>query len=366
MRTNTVLNSRPSNLPVGAAHHAASTGPGWPLTCMRRPENQHKLTSISLQAWLHGGVKPSARDCKELALQCASLDEPELLIRLLADTGIDILDLSFRTLDTNATRCVAEVVLKNPPLKGLNLAGSSPSEDGTNAIIKAMHANTTISELNLSFNKLPGLAEAQALGDLVRLNSTLKKLDLSDAHMDTEGVKAFAQGLAQNAALTWLNLGGNKFSNEGACLLASALQGNQTLSYLRLSHLQLTAEGIAPLLALLSTNKCLTKLALEGNIYNPFYQMIKAALLQNRAVQEAPYLSGAAKGFCASLCIGLPGDIGSLLIGELLRELPAGLVDAHTLPRVNRACANEARIAAECDAAAKLAVKAVSLMPAAD
>jgi hypothetical protein len=44
-----------------------------------------------------------------------------------------------------------------------------------------------------------------------------------------------------------------------------------------------------------------------------------------------------------------------LLIGDLLRELPAGLINAHTLPRVNQACAYEARMAARRHATEKLA-----------
>jgi hypothetical protein len=355
MHTNTCLNYRPSTLSVGTESQAAGVEPGLPLACMRHPENHPKLTSTSFQAWLHEGVVPDERDCKELLLQCANLDEPALFIRLLADTGMDTVNFSFMALDTNAARCLAEVLQKNPPLKSLNLNGSALARTGANAIIKEMQANTTLIELKLGFNYLAGIDEAQALGDMVRLNATLKKLDLSHAYVGTEGVKAFAQGLAQNATLTWLNLGGNQFSNEGARLLATALQGNQTLAYLRLSHLALTREGIAPLLALLSTTRSLTKLALEGNISNPFQTMIKAALMQNRAMQEGPYLSGAAKGFCASLCVGLPADIGTLLIGELLRDLASGLVDAHCLPRVNQACANEARIAARRPAMEKLA-----------
>jgi hypothetical protein len=365
MHTNPFLNSRPSTLSVGTDSHAAGVESGLPRACMRDPENHRKVTSTSFQAWLHEGVVPDGRDCKELLLQCANLDEPALFIRLLADTGMDTVNLSFMALDTNATRCLAEVVRNNPPLKGLNLNGSSLARNGANAIIEAMQANTTLSELSLGFNHLAGLGEAQALGDMVRLNATLKKLDLSHAYLDTECVKAFAQGLAQNSTLTWLNLGGNQFSNEGARLLAAALQGNQTLAYLRLSHLALTGEGIAPLLALLSTTRSLTKLALEGNTSNPFQNRIKAALIQNRAMQEAPYLSGAAKGFCASLCVGLPADIGSLLIDELLRELPGGLVNAHSLPRVNQACANEARMAARRHATEKFAaLKMASLQGA--
>lgn len=366
MDTNNLLNSRPFTL-SGSAGPAASAGSGLPLACMRHPENHRKLTSTSLQAWLHKGVVPDARDCKELLLQCANINEPELFIRLLGDTGMDTVNLSYMPLDTNAARCIAEVVQKNAPFKTLNLNGSSLTREGANAIITAMHGNTTLSELKLGFNNLAGRDEAQDLGEMVRLNSTLKKLDLSHAYLATEGVREFAQGLAQNSTLTWLNLGGNRFSNEGAHLLSAALQGNQTLSYLRLSHLELTGEGIAPLLTLLSTNKSLTKLALEGNNHNPFQNMIEAALVQNRAVQETPYLSGAAKGFCASLYVGLPGDIGSLLISELLRELPGGLVDAHMLPRVNQACANEARAAATRHATEKFAVlKTASRAAAAD
>lgn len=362
MDTNTLLNPRPFQLSADTGSHAASGASGLPLASMRHPQNLRKTTSTSLHAWLHAGVVPDARDCKELLLLCANLDEPALLIRLLADTGMDTVDFSFMALDANATRCVAEVVQKNAPLKGLNLKGSSLARDGANAIIKAMQANTTIIELKLGFNNLAGLGEAQALGNMLRLNATLEKLDLSHAGLDTEGVQALAQGMAQNGTLTWLNLGGNQFSDEGVRLLATALQGNQTLAYLRLSHLALTGEGIAPLLTLLSTTRSLTKLALEGNTHNPFQNVIEAALVQNRALQETPYLSGAARGFCASLRVGLPGDIGALLVGELLRELPAGLVNAHTLPRVNQACAHEARMAARRHATEKLAAPRTALL----
>ncbi|CAE7245105.1 NLRC3, partial [Symbiodinium natans] len=89
------------------------------------------------------------------------------------------------------------------------------------------------------------VAGAQALGAALKLNKTLKELDLRwNADIGDEGCKALAEGLAENRSLERIDLGGCRIATAGAQALGTALKANGTLKDLYLGYNDaLGAEG---------------------------------------------------------------------------------------------------------------------------
>uniref|UniRef100_A0A3Q3MTI1 Leucine rich repeat containing 74B n=1 Tax=Mastacembelus armatus TaxID=205130 RepID=A0A3Q3MTI1_9TELE len=66
-------------------------------------------------------------------------------------------------------------------------------------------ANSTLKELLLSWNGF-GPVEAQALGEALKVNSTLVRLDLSSNRLDDQAVRLLCPGLASNDTLRVLKV----------------------------------------------------------------------------------------------------------------------------------------------------------------
>jgi hypothetical protein len=91
--------------------------------------------------------------------------------------------------------------------------------------------NGAMTRLNLSKNKLLTEEGGRALGNMLKANTILKELDVSDSgngmlshQKDAPGfVTAISEGLAGNRAMTSLNLASNDLGVEGAKVIAAVL-----------------------------------------------------------------------------------------------------------------------------------------------
>ncbi|KJE90264.1 hypothetical protein CAOG_01599 [Capsaspora owczarzaki ATCC 30864] len=92
-----------------------------------------------------------------------------------------------------------------------------------------------------------GDAEAQAIAEALKVNTTLKELLLGDNKIGDAGVHAIAEALKVNTTLTLLFLDYNQMGDSGAQAIAEALKVNTTLTLLILSQNFLTKAGIAAL-----------------------------------------------------------------------------------------------------------------------
>jgi len=66
-----------------------------------------------------------------------------------------------------------------------------------------------------------------ALGDSIKFNKTLVKLDLSKNAFKSVSVKMFLEALEDNFCLAYLDLSGNHLDNEFAFDLSKVLEKNQ-------------------------------------------------------------------------------------------------------------------------------------------
>ena len=71
---------------------------------------------------------------------------------------------------------------------------------------------------------------ASALSEMLRLNGSLRELDLRSNDIGHKGASALAESLQTNTALTKLGLRYNQIGHDGAAALAEVLQNNTTIT----------------------------------------------------------------------------------------------------------------------------------------
>jgi Ran GTPase-activating protein (RanGAP) involved in mRNA processing and transport len=114
---------------------------------------------------------------------------------------------------------------------------------GVIAIANAIPDMGTLLVLSLKSNKLGTKEAGEVLGNMIKANSVLKELDLSDNYVDSgDGgdapgfAEGISKGLPDNGALSLLSLKDNRLATpEGGKALAQALANNSTLKELDVS-----------------------------------------------------------------------------------------------------------------------------------
>ena len=133
---------------------------------------------------------------------------------------------------------LSQVLKKNRTLKVLNLSDNNIEMPGLVAIAEALKYNATLETLDLSHNPCsgPGLEGITTLRTAFTLNSNLKRLFISDTDLSSEGAIALAEFLPEAKSLIHLDLTENlQIDIAGVMALAVSVRMNKSLRCLDLN-----------------------------------------------------------------------------------------------------------------------------------
>ena len=136
---------------------------------------------------------------------------------------------------------------------------------GARQMAELLRSNPGVTEVDASSCGIKGLSGPVALGDALRNNTVLLRLNLGNNRLGDAGAESIAAGLAVNTGLRTLNLAHNRVGPLGAAALAQALQVNRVLTSLDLDLNRLHDEGAVQLAPALRVNDVLSTLVLSGN-----------------------------------------------------------------------------------------------------
>jgi hypothetical protein len=181
-----------------------------------------------------------------------------------------------------------------------------------------------------------GQAEAVALAQALRCNTTLRELYASGHDIGVEGATAVGASLAENATLLKLCLGHAEFGTAGLqALCDGGLNRNTALKMLDLEFKGLSSAGAAPIAGLLRAHPALSELLLSRNTLGD-----EGAALVCEGLRDCPSLTSLdlsfnSLGVTAAAAVGAAaGSLASLnLSGNPLGEaggaaLAAGLLQS--------------------------------------
>uniref|UniRef100_A0A3Q4ACM4 EF-hand domain-containing protein n=1 Tax=Mola mola TaxID=94237 RepID=A0A3Q4ACM4_MOLML len=264
-------------------------------------EESGKETSLSevyLQACTLVGVVPVSYFIRNLDSATVTLSHhglgplgcKALAIALVSAMNINTLELADNHIQAEGAKYLMEMLRANftiqhlvrwnekPPLEGTKHhdyfvslhncyfipSGNGFTDDDAKYFADALSINSSIKELDLSYNKFCGKG-GEHMGQMLANNEGIEVLDLSWNHMRMKGAVAFCAGLKVNMMLKHLDLSWNGFGNEGALALGEALKFNKNLVHLNLNNNRLTNEGVGMLCRGLELNDTLRVLRLAYN-----------------------------------------------------------------------------------------------------
>ena len=96
----------------------------------------------------------------------------------------------------------------------------------------ALATNQTLKKLTLDSNKIwnkVGGEGAKHLAEALKVNTTLKEIELSTNQIGDDGAQHLSEALLVNTSLQYIDLEKNNINNGGAQSLAASFKGHQSL-----------------------------------------------------------------------------------------------------------------------------------------
>ena len=204
--------------------------------------------------------------------------ECDVIAKMLTEnTTVTDMDLSYNKLDSKCADKICEMLCNNSTLEYLNLCGNKLDSECADKICEGLCNNNSLTRLNLSNNKLDSKC-ADKICEMLCKNNSLRFLYLPVNKLDSKCADKICEGLCKNNTLRRLNLSGNKLDSECADKICEGLCKNNTLRRLNLSGNKLDSECADKICEGLCNNNSLIRLYLYGNnISDPVRNKLIAA-----------------------------------------------------------------------------------------
>jgi len=162
----------------------------------------------------------------------STIDNVNLIVSIIK-LFKNVLNLKFNKNNINdkGAEALAELLKVNSTIEILNLNENNIGNKGINALAEALKKNTTVKQLYLNKNNIDDKG-AEALAELLKVNSTIEILNLNENNIGNEGINALAEALKQNTTVKQLYLKKNIFNTEGTAALGKALYENEKIENL--------------------------------------------------------------------------------------------------------------------------------------
>eukprot|EP00944_MAST-04C_sp_MAST-4C-sp1_P009673 g9673.t1 len=207
-----------------------------------------------------------------------------LSVYLLPSTFVYNLSLAKNKLSSAHIKKICEVTVKKSRklsqkhrLKMLNLSSNSIRHHGIMYLAKLLNSGALdeLTGLNLSKNKIGNIG-CSYIASALKYNTQLQLLDVSNQEntfqsnqgvneISLEGIIALSSALKVNKSLKYLDLSCNRIQLEGCKWLCKSLCSNIALKTLKMFYCHCSLDGVALFASVLRENNSLEYIDLRGN-----------------------------------------------------------------------------------------------------
>ncbi|XP_059818105.1 NACHT, LRR and PYD domains-containing protein 14-like [Hypanus sabinus] len=191
----------------------------------------------------------------------------DLASALSTNRSLTGLSLSYNKLGDSGVKLVSAALRKSEcKIQKLGLRDVGLTDSGAEDLASALSTKPSLTGLNLGDNKLGDSGVKLVSAALRKSECKIQKLGLNNVGLTDSGAEDLVSALSTNPSLTELNLSDNKLGDSGVKLVSAALRNRECkIQKLWLNNVGLTDSGAEDLVSALSTNPSLTELNLSEN-----------------------------------------------------------------------------------------------------
>ncbi|XP_059816861.1 NACHT, LRR and PYD domains-containing protein 3-like [Hypanus sabinus] len=243
-------------------------GPGlYKCQDLRLGENDLGDSGVKL---VSGALRNPECKVQKLGLREVGLTDSgaeDLASALSTNPSLTGLSLSYNKLGDSGVKLVSAALRKSEcKIQKLGLRDVGLTDSGAEDLASALSTKPSLTGLNLGDNKLGDSGVKLVSAALRKSECKIQKLGLNNVGLTDSGAEDLVSALSTNPSLTELNLSDNKLGDSGVKLVSAALRNRECkIQKLWLNYVGLTDSGAEDLVSALSTNPSLTELNLSEN-----------------------------------------------------------------------------------------------------
>lgn len=231
---------------------------------------------------------------KELSYHSIDSEEYVEIFDVLKDNlSVETLILHRCPVELHVISKLCEVLQFNRKISKLWIEHSPYDTKPTNIfniVIDALRDNRTVEHLcmescHLGFCRGEEKSGFFHLSEILKVNTTLKILELRNNHINTFDVDIFADALKKNSSVTILDLDCISLKDDGLHFISQALKVNRTIQTIKLGYNQISSSGAEMLADALENNQSVVSLKLKcNNLKDEGTRVLCEALKGNRFI----------------------------------------------------------------------------------
>ena len=197
------------------------------------------------------------------------------LSHVLGKFPIQILDFSFSKIGNNGLNFIIESIKLNNSLRKLNISDNYLGNDGIKQLSENLNKNILI--LDISNNHFEPNACSYISHYLSK--SKIEKLIMSNNKIKFIGMKELFPGLENCMNIKYINLRGNDLEEQSCKIISEFLKLNHSINRLNLSKNKIDAKGMNELVDGLILNDSIKEINLQNNLLDDFCGKVTSRLL---------------------------------------------------------------------------------------
>ena len=203
------------------------------------------------------------------------------LVSLLKSEHLIQLDIGLIKMTEVGTCALSDYCKFDKSLQSLEIGYNNIKDNGLTRILSSFPSTL----VRLIVTKCCLTCAGAVNSEVLRINKTLKYLDISYNPIGDDGISALSDGLHVNTTLVQLIAHNCEFCSKGAESVATMLQTNKTLKYLNISSNQIEDDGITAVTCSVENNTSLTELLLyDCRFHSKGLQNINKMLMINKSL----------------------------------------------------------------------------------
>ena len=216
---------------------------------------------------------------------------------------------------------LADSLMDSKTLNDLLLSGNAWGNDTVSILAGYLKRSVSLSSFHLIVSDI-GDAGATALAEVLRTNTTLKRMDLhKNPGIGNPSVMSLCEALKVNTTLSSLDLSGTGISDAGVLSLVEVLKTNtSSLTSLSLSEIKISHHSVKSIAEVLRVNSTLKELKFEGNnVGSDGAELIAESLKANTTLKILILSKNNIKAPCGGIfsdALKVNGTLESLTLAE--------------------------------------------------